>query len=95
MNYENEQKVLIEEFKNHECKLLVSTSVLEEGIDISDCNIVVLFDGNLSLRRIIQARGRARQKKSAFYLLIEDEELKYYEQIEKEEKEMITKISLK
>ncbi|EFC44058.1 predicted protein [Naegleria gruberi] len=95
MNYENEQRVLIEEFKNHECKLLVSTSVLEEGIDISDCNIVVLFDGNLSLRRIIQARGRARQKKSTFHLLIEEEEQNYYEQIEKEEKEMITKISLK
>ncbi|KAG2374777.1 hypothetical protein C9374_010521 [Naegleria lovaniensis] len=88
MDWEQEQQLLIEEFKTGECKLLVSTSVLEEGIDVSDCNLVVLFDGGMSLRRIVQSRGRARKKNSEFKVIISEHQEKMLRKILNEEQSM-------
>eukprot|EP00808_Paulinella_micropora_P002659 g26380.t1 len=46
-------------------KILVSTSVAEEGMDVGEANCVIRFDPPLTGVSFVQARGRARQKQSA------------------------------
>ncbi|KAI4260155.1 MAG: hypothetical protein LQ352_000420 [Teloschistes flavicans] len=49
--------------------LIITTSALEEGIDVPACNVVVCFDKQMNLKSLIQRRGRARQSKSTFAIL--------------------------
>jgi hypothetical protein len=51
--------------------ILVSTSVLEEGVDIPACDLVICFEPPNNLRSFIQRRGRARMKRSQFVLFYE------------------------
>lgn len=55
---QKEQAKAIEKFKN-EANVLVSTSVSEEGIDISSVNYVLFYEPVPSEIRMIQRRGRA------------------------------------
>ncbi|KAL8710357.1 MAG: hypothetical protein Q9220_005127 [cf. Caloplaca sp. 1 TL-2023] len=52
--------------------LVVTTSALEEGIDVSACNTVVCFDKPVNLRSCVQRRGRARKSESTFALMLAD-----------------------
>ncbi|KAF4556245.1 Ribonuclease III domain-containing protein [Elsinoe fawcettii] len=50
--------------------LIVATSVLQEGIDVSACDLVVNFDLPETLVGFVQRRGRARQKGSKYYMFV-------------------------
>jgi len=50
---------------------LVATSVLEEGIDVPSCNLIVRFDKIPSYTSYIQSMGRARKPNALFCALIE------------------------
>lgn len=65
-----EQMQDLEDFRRGTKNLIISTSVLEEGIDISECNLVVCVDLPKNLVSFIQRRGRARQKRSKYALFI-------------------------
>lgn len=73
----------------HECNLLVATSVLEEGIDVPKCNLVVRFDVPQGYRSYVQSKGRAKAQDAYYMLMIEEdksdpfiEELAKYHSIE-------------
>ncbi|KAL8874525.1 MAG: hypothetical protein Q9174_000163 [Haloplaca sp. 1 TL-2023] len=72
--------------------LVVTTSALEEGIDVTACNVVVCFDKPANLKSLIQRRGRARQSKSTFAaMLAEDEDpslIASWEHLEKNMREL-------
>ncbi len=55
------------------CKnLIISTNALEEGIDVSVCNVVVCFDKPSNLKSFIQRRGRARKSTSKYVVMFDD-----------------------
>ena len=73
MNIKKQEDVL-SKFRQGVINLLVSTSVVEEGVDVPKCNMVVRFDFPQNLRSYVQSKGRARAKKSQYVLLIPKDE---------------------
>ena len=61
-----------EKFIKKELNVMVATSVLEEGIDVPICNLVIKLDFPTSFREFIQSKGRARDPNS-YYILMVDE----------------------
>ena len=52
----------VQKFRNGEYKVLIATRVGEEGLDISEVNLVVFFDNVPSSIRYIQRKGRTGRK---------------------------------
>lgn len=51
------QKEVIDKFRQGICNLLVSTSVLEEGVDIPTCNLIIKFDPVKTYCDYVQSKG--------------------------------------
>lgn len=52
----------VDEFEEGKFSVLISTSVMDEGVDVSNLDVVILASGGKSDRRIIQRVGRALRK---------------------------------
>ena len=70
MAWKEEQEVLLENFRAGVTKLLICTSVLEEGLDVPECNLVVRFEGAATLRALVQTRGRASRRDDSKFVVI-------------------------
>jgi ERCC4-related helicase len=62
----------LDDFRNRRKNLIISTDVLEEGIDITACHMVICFNEIPNLKSFIQRRGRARQEKSTYAIMLPD-----------------------
>jgi ERCC4-related helicase len=60
----------LDDFRNRRKNLIISTDVLEEGIDITACHMVICFNKIPNLKSFIQRRGRARQEKSTYAIML-------------------------
>lgn len=65
-------KQVLEDFTNKECNIICASSVLEEGIDVPTCSLVIRFDEPEEYRAYIQSKGRARHKNSLYYIMIDE-----------------------
>jgi len=67
------QKHVLDKFRKGDIDIVIATDVLEEGVDVPACNLVVCFDKPSNLKSFVQRRGRARQKDSQLILFLDSE----------------------
>lgn len=63
------QEEVLKRFRMHECNFLIGTSVLEEGIDLPKCNLVIRWDPPATYRSYVQCKGRARAA-NAYHIIM-------------------------
>ncbi|XP_055596421.1 endoribonuclease dcr-1 [Uranotaenia lowii] len=87
---QRDRKVL-HRFSRGETNTIVTTSVLEEGIDLQMCNTVIKFDKPKTFASYEQSKGRARMKNSNYCIMLNAtdrreflEKYTFYKQLEKE-----------
>ncbi|MHA1626721.1 MAG: DEAD/DEAH box helicase [Candidatus Asgardarchaeia archaeon] len=68
---QREQLETLDKFRSGEIRILVATSVAEEGLDIEECDLVVFYDSVPSAIRRIQRMGRTgRSRRGRVVVLI-------------------------
>ena len=68
---QKEQKEVLDRFRSGSSNVLVSTSVGEEGLDISSTDLVIFYEPVASAIRTIQRRGRTGRKNDGMvYILV-------------------------
>ncbi|CAF1174718.1 unnamed protein product [Adineta ricciae] len=88
------QLATINEFRKGDINILIATAVVEEGLDIPTCDLVIRFNKPNNFSSYMQSKGRARAKQHASYVLFMDKsdaegqqrdrnEYDNYEEIEK------------
>ncbi|RAL54473.1 hypothetical protein DM860_001601 [Cuscuta australis] len=90
------QNTTVEEFRKGIVNIIVATSILEEGLDVQSCNLVIRFDPSTTVCSFIQSRGRARMQNSHFVLLVNREDVSTLDKVKKylESGEIMRKESL-
>ncbi|PVH94346.1 P-loop containing nucleoside triphosphate hydrolase protein [Periconia macrospinosa] len=85
----NQQETL-DSFRAGDINVILATSVLEEGIDVSSCHLVICFERPKNLKSFIQRRGRARKQHSRYYIFtpLEPESTRALDKWESLEEEM-------
>ena len=85
---ESQLKENIRKFRDiSKCKILCATNVVEEGIDIPDCNNIINLNEMKTIKEYIQKTGRARKEDSKLMIFSRKEE-------ENHNKERIKQIQL-
>jgi ATP-dependent DNA helicase RecG len=77
MKSKDKEKVL-ELFINHKINILVSTTVIEVGVDIANATMIIIYDAeNFGLAQLYQLRGRVgrHQKDGLCYLIHNDDQI--------------------
>ncbi|PWA72681.1 dicer-like 2 [Artemisia annua] len=75
------QNKIVDEFRKGKVNIIVATSILEEGLDVQSCNLVIRFDLSATVCSFIQSRGRARMRNSEFLLLIRSGDVETLEKV--------------
>ncbi|CAK9806078.1 Endoribonuclease Dicer [Anthophora quadrimaculata] len=57
-------------FKNGASNCIVGTDVIDEGIDISTCSLIIRYSIPTDMRGYIQSKGRARHSSSQYTLML-------------------------
>ena len=66
-----ERKLILRGFKNGDFKVIVTSRVLEEGVDVPDANVAIVLSGTGSRRQYIQRLGRVLRPKRGKAILYE------------------------
>ncbi|ESO08894.1 hypothetical protein HELRODRAFT_74403 [Helobdella robusta] len=66
-----QQEDVLKYFKNGKHKLIIATTVAEEGLDVQKCNLVLRYEHVTNSIARVQCRGRARAENAASCLIAE------------------------
>ncbi len=74
---QKEKDEIMKRFKDNETKILISTTVIEVGVDVKNATVMVIFDADrFGLATLHQLRGRVgRNDLDSFCYLISDKEI--------------------
>lgn len=64
------QQTTLEDFRAGKTNVLLCTSVLEEGVDVPICHLVICFERPRNLKSFVQRRGRARMQESKYFIFM-------------------------
>ncbi len=67
---QQEQVEVVQRFRDGVTKVLVATRVGEEGLDISEVNLVVFYDNVPSSIRFVQRKGRTGRKNTGRLIVL-------------------------
>ncbi|XP_035894675.1 endoribonuclease Dcr-1 [Anopheles stephensi] len=87
------QEEVLKRFRMHECNLLIGTSVLEEGIELPKCNLVIRWNSPSNYRSYAQCKGRAKAP-GAYHILFVTPEYAAPAPGELDEEESVAELSL-
>ena len=83
-----QQQLAIKDFREGTANLLVATSVVEEGFNVAECNVVIRLDAPSTITALIQSRGRLRNKDSRFIAIVKEHDKVKYSELQKQEKNL-------
>ena len=89
-----EQNASLEGFRRDSFNLVVSTSVLEEGLDVPACNLVIKYQKVTSEIAQLQSRGRARARHSQSFTIVNSESGKQFQEMLNDEKNILVEQAL-
>ena len=71
-----EKDEVMDKFKNNEIQILISTTVIEVGVDVQNATLMVIFDSyRFGLSALHQLRGRVgRNDLQSYFIMISDQE---------------------
>ena len=69
----------MEKFNEGVLNVLIATNVVEEGLDVSTCNLVICLNELATVKAFIQMKGRARQENSKFVFVCAQEQRETFE----------------
>jgi len=67
---QKKQLEILEQFKQGQYNILVSTNVGEEGLDIAECDLVIFYDVVASEVRFIQRKGRTARHREGKVIIL-------------------------
>ncbi|KAK6185596.1 hypothetical protein SNE40_007796 [Patella caerulea] len=91
---QNEQDAIIGRFRDGKIKLIIATSVAEEGLDIPECNIVIRYNHVGNEITTVQTRGRSR-KRGGVSVLLGSNQIVQREMLNVERAKMMTEAIIK
>ncbi|XP_071490727.1 endoribonuclease Dicer-like [Diadema antillarum] len=69
-NQFRKQEEVLRKFRRREINVLIATSLLEEGVDVPRCNLVIRFDRPTHYQSYLQSKSKARAPTSHYLMLI-------------------------
>ncbi|XP_030853723.1 probable ATP-dependent RNA helicase DDX58 [Strongylocentrotus purpuratus] len=66
------QEAALNDFKSDQANLLVATDIVQEGLDIPACNVIIRYNFVSNEIGTVQSKGRARKEGSKCFLIVED-----------------------
>lgn len=70
-------KEALHRFKNGLSNCIVATDILDEGVNIPKCSLIIRYDLPMDVRTYIQSKGRARYVHSQYILLLDKGNLRF------------------
>eukprot|EP01022_Parablepharisma_sp_SALTPOND_P000795 TRINITY_DN105056_c0_g1_i1.p1 TRINITY_DN105056_c0_g1~~TRINITY_DN105056_c0_g1_i1.p1 ORF type:complete len:1132 (-),score=86.42 TRINITY_DN105056_c0_g1_i1:9000-12395(-) len=68
------QRDALDKFKSNATEVLIATQVIEEGLDVISCNVIIAYNMLMNVKSFIQMKGRARAENSEFIVMVHETE---------------------